>query len=119
MRIKVDEDLPADVARMLRSQGYGETATVLEQEMSGWKDQALWDSVQSEQRFLVTEDKGVGDIRTHAPGTHCGVLLLRPDLDGIRPLIRLLERTLAAYKLEDLYGTITVVNPRSIRIRRA
>ena len=119
MHIKVDEDLPADVAQILRANGYKDTATVLEQEMGGWKDQALWESVQSEQRFLITADKGFGDIRTHAPGTHYGVLLLRPDMDGIRPLIRLLERTLAAYDLQDLYGTITVVNPRGIRIRRA
>jgi len=87
--------------------------------MGGWKDQALWESVQSEQRFLITADKGFGDIRTHPPGTHSGVLLLRPDLDGIRPLIQLLERTLAAYDLPDLYSTITVVSPRGIRIRRA
>ena len=119
MHIKVDEYLPADVAQILRANGYKDTATVLEQEMGGWKDQALWESVQSEQRFLITADKGFGDIRTHAPGTHYGVLLLRPDMDGIRPLIRLLERTLAAYDLQDLYGTITVVNPRGIRIRRA
>ena len=119
MRIKVDEDLPTDVAQMLRENCYEDSATVLDQEMGGWKDQDLWASVQSEERFLVTADKGFGDIRTHAPGTHHGVLLLRPDQDGIRPLIRLLERTLAAHSLRSLCGTVTVVNPRGIRIRRS
>ena len=90
--------------------------------MGGWKDPALWQAVQSEQRFLVTADKGFGDIRLYPPGTHAGVLLLRPDEDGIRPVIELLERVLASYDLEALEalaGTVTVVTARGIRIRRA
>jgi hypothetical protein len=44
--------------------------------------------------------------------------LLRPDQDGIRPVIDLLERLLSAYDLEALSGTVTVVTPRGIRTRR-
>lgn len=57
MLIKVDEDLPVQVARMLRAEGY-DAVTVLEQRMGGEKDPALWQIVQAEQRFLVTADKG-------------------------------------------------------------
>ena len=78
MRVKVDEDLPSAAVRMLRDAGY-DTLGAVEQGMGGWKDPALWRAVQSERRFLVTADKGFGDIRFHAPGTHTGVLLLRPD----------------------------------------
>ncbi|MDI6794404.1 MAG: DUF5615 family PIN-like protein [bacterium] len=91
---------------------------MVDQEMGGWKDPALWQAVQAEQRFLVTADKGFADIRSHAPGTHAGVLLLRPDQDGIRPVIELLERVLTSYDLEALARTVTVVTPRGIRIRR-
>jgi hypothetical protein len=87
--------------------------------MGGWKDPALWQAVQSEQRFLVTADKGFADIRFYPPESHAGVLLLRPDEDGIRPIIELLERVLANYGLEALARTVTVVTPRGIRIRRA
>ncbi|NBD34474.1 MAG: hypothetical protein GVY30_00570 [Chloroflexi bacterium] len=73
LRIKVDEDLPKAAAQLLRARGYKDTMSVLDQDMGGWKDSALWEVVQSEHRFLITADKGFADIRTHAPGTHYGV----------------------------------------------
>lgn len=118
MRIKVDEDLPKAAVQMLRDKGY-EAANVMEQGMGGYKDPLLWQAVQAEGRFLVTADKGFVDIRFYVPGTHAGVLLLRPDQDGIRPMVELLERVLASYDLEALVETVTVVTPRGIRIRRA
>ena len=117
MRVKVDEDLPRAAVQMLRDRGY-EAVSVLDQRMGGWRDPALWQAIQAEQRFLVTADKGFADIRFHVPGTHAGVLLLRSDQDGIRPVIELLELVLASYSLEALARTVTVVTPRGIRIRR-
>ena len=117
MRVKVDEDLPGLAVEMLHDRGH-EAVGVAEQGMGGWKDPGLWQAVQAEGRLLVTADKGFADIRSHPPGKHAGVLLLRPDQDGIRPAIELLERFLAAHDLETVEGTIAVVTPRSIRIRR-
>ena len=118
MRIKVDEDLPKVVARLLRGRGY-EAASVIEQRMGGTKDPALWQIIQDEGRFLVTADKGFADVRLYPPGTHAGVLLLRPDQDGIRPIVELLEQVLEGYDLRDLAEAVVVVTPRGIRIRRA
>lgn len=84
-----------------------------------WKDQALWQAVRDEHRLLVTADKDFGDVRVYPPGTHAGILLLRPDQDGIRPITELLERVLTSYSLEALEATITVATPRGIRIRRS
>jgi predicted nuclease of predicted toxin-antitoxin system len=117
IRVKVDEDLPRAAVQMLRDKG-NEAVSAVEQGMGGWKDPALWQAVQAEQRFLLTADKGFADIRAYTPGTHAGVLMLRPDRDGIRPVIELLERVLENYDLEALAGAVTVVTPRGIRIRR-
>lgn len=118
MHIKVDEDLPRAAVQMLRHHGH-EAVSVFEQGMGGTKDDSLWQAVQSEQRFLVTADKGFGDIRRYPPGSHNGVLLSRPDQAGIRPVLQLLEQTLAAYDLGALVGAVAVVTPRGVRIRRA
>jgi predicted nuclease of predicted toxin-antitoxin system len=118
MHVKVDEDLPKAVADMLRSTGHTATS-VVEQNMGGVKDASLWRAVQTEHQFLVTADKGFADIRFYPPGTHSGILLLRPDQDGIRPVIELLEQVLVSYSLDDLAGAVTVATPRGIRIRRA
>ena len=117
MRIKVDEDLPRTVTELPRSQNH-DAVSVLDQTMGDTKDPDLWEAVQKENRFLITADKGFGDIRRYPPGTHAGVLLLRPDEDGIHPLVSLLERVLDNYDLNELAGMMTVASPRSIRIRR-
>jgi predicted nuclease of predicted toxin-antitoxin system len=117
MRIKVDEDLPSEVVELLQASGH-DAVSVIDQNMRGWKDDALWAAVQREMRLLITADKGFGDLRSHQPGTHAGVLLLRPDQDGIRPLIELLESVLRGYDLDALAGTVAVVTPRGIRMRR-
>ena len=119
LRIKVDEDLPTAIVQLLKGAGHEETASVLEQGMGGLKDPPLWKAVQAEGRFLVTADKGFGDIRFYPPGTHAGVLVLRPDEDGIRPVVELAQQVLDKYNLEDLAGAISVATPRGIRIRRA
>ncbi|MFN2195458.1 MAG: DUF5615 family PIN-like protein, partial [Anaerolineales bacterium] len=116
--IKVDEDLPLSVTTLLRERGY-QADSVREQDMAGWKDAVLWQKIQAEDRFLITADKGFANLRVYPPGTHAGVMLLRPDQDGIRPLIALLETVLASYDLSMLAGTITVVTRRGVRVRRS
>jgi len=116
VRIKVDEDLPVEVAVLLRSQGY-EAETVREEGLGGFKDGPLWAAVQTESRFLVTADKGFADIRSHSPGTHAGVLLLRPDEDGIRPVVELMEDVLEETDLSSLAQAIAVATPRGLRVR--
>lgn len=117
MLIKVDEDLPSMVIQRLQAQGYS-VMGVVEQGMGGWKDPDLWVQIQLEGRFLVTADKGFADIRLYPPSSHAGVLLLRPDEDGIRPLLELLDHLLANYDLTTLARTVTVVTPHAIRVRR-
>ncbi|MFZ5909146.1 MAG: DUF5615 family PIN-like protein [Chloroflexota bacterium] len=117
IKIKVDEDLPRLAASVLREHGY-DAANVIEQGMGGWKDPQLWEAVQAEKRFLITADKRFANIQIYPPGKHPGVLLLRPDQDGIRPLMTLLERVMQSYQLDELEGTITVATPRGIRVRR-
>ena len=69
--------------------------------------------------MLVTGDKGFADIRAYPPGTHPGVVLLRPDSESLLAYRDLVQLILDRYKLEDLYGTVTVATPKSIRVRRA
>ena len=118
MHIKVDEDLPQSVAQLLRQRGYS-CSTVLEQGKGGWKDPVLWLAVQDHQQFFLTADKGFGNIRDYPPGSHGGILLLRPSEDGIQPLLDLLEQVLTRVpRLESLQGLLAVASPKGLRIRR-
>jgi predicted nuclease of predicted toxin-antitoxin system len=117
MHIKVDEDIPPVAAAWLQEKGY-EASTVVDQDMGGWKDSALWRAVQVDEQFLLTADKGFGDIRVYPPGTHGGVLLLRPNEDGIRPLLDLLQMVLDQVDLTQLTATVAVATPKGLRICR-
>jgi hypothetical protein len=118
MHIKVDEDLPLAVAGLLRDKGY-ECSTVSEQALGGSKDPVLWHTVQQHGQFLLTADKGFGDLRKYPPGTHGGLLVLRPAEDGIRPLLDLIGQVLATVPdLRLLKGLLAVASPHGLRIRR-
>jgi predicted nuclease of predicted toxin-antitoxin system len=118
VRIKVDEDLPRAAGSLLREAGFGDTKSVVEQGMGGWSDSSVWQAVQDEGRFFITADKGFGDIRVYPPGEHAGVLLLRPDADGIQPVLDLLRGTLDAADLSSLKGTLSVATSKGLRSRR-
>ena len=116
MRIKVDEDLPTQVVTMLRDHGH-DASGVIEQGMGGWKDAELWRAIGAEQRFLVTADKGFADIRRYPPGSHAGILLLRPPQDGVRSLTELLSQVLATHRLDSLAGAVAVASANGVRVR--
>src|SRR5437879_4864031 len=117
MTVKLDEDLSASLGEALTSVGY-QVVTVSGQAWGGFKDPVLWPKVQAEGVFFVTADKGFGDIRAFPPGSHAGILVLRPERESLREFRRLLERVLAKHRLESLSGCVTVASFRSIRVRR-
>jgi len=117
MPVKVDEDLPRCIVELLREHGY-RAISAREQGLSGAKDSELWQIVQQEGYFFITADKGFGDIRLYPPGTHRGILLLRPDVEGITAYAELVRSVLSTVRLEDLTGLLAVATPRGLRVRR-
>ena len=117
IRLKVDEDLPSEVAGLLRNAGH-DACTVTEQRLSGTPDSTLWDHVQHEQRCLLTADKGFANAQLHPPGTHEGVILLRLPRESRAAYIHLVQSLLANLALESVKGSLVVVTPQAIRIHR-
>ncbi|MHB8384525.1 MAG: DUF5615 family PIN-like protein [Candidatus Binataceae bacterium] len=117
-RAKIDEDLPRQTADLLIAHGY-DAATVVGQGWQGVSDEVLWPRVQDERRWLITADKGFADLRRHPPGSHYGVILLRPQEESRRAYLELAAIALARLKLDELAGAVVVVTYRGVRIRRA
>jgi len=117
IRVKVDEDLPKQIADLFTERGY-DAATVAEQGWQGLPDRELWPHVQQEGRWLVTADKGFADLRAHPPGSHTGVLLFRLDEESRRGYLELAQAALQQLDLEGLAGAVIVVTRRGIRIRK-
>jgi predicted nuclease of predicted toxin-antitoxin system len=117
LKIKIDEDMPGSLAEAVMKV-VPDTLTVIDEGLSGILDPGLWAIVQKEQRLLITGDKAFANITKYPPGTHSGVLLLRPDEDGIIPIMELIQEVLKLDILENLRGCIAVATPKNIRVRR-
>jgi hypothetical protein len=117
LKIKIDEDLHKSTAEAVRRL-VPDNLTVFEEGLSGTLDPPLWKIVQKEQRFLITGDKAFANIKKYPPGTHAGVLLLRPDEDGIPQMMDLIQEVLKLGILENIGGCVAVATPRRMRVRR-
>lgn len=116
--VKFDEDLLPMVAAPIRDAGFT-VATVVEQGWGGLADADLWRLIVEEGYYFVTADKGFADLRLRPPGTHPGILLLRPDRESIVDFRAMIMMVLVEHDLNSLEGTVTVVTPRGLRIRRS
>ena len=117
VRLKIDENLPSEIADFLNALGY-DAATVVQQGWQGTADDELWRYIQIEERWLVTADKEFADLRRYPPGSHAGVLLLRAPEESLNRYLELAQTALERLNLAELAGAVVVVSPRRIRIRR-
>jgi predicted nuclease of predicted toxin-antitoxin system len=115
MRIKLDENLPARLSLLLRELGHS-VSTVDDEGLGGSPDSVIWLAAQREARFLITQDLDFSDLRTFAPGTHHGILLVRLHSPSRQALS---DRIMAAFSTEDVeawLGCFVIVSSRKIRV---
>lgn len=117
MKFKIDENLPGEVAEMLRMAGH-EASTVADQQLVGAADQDLVQACAREGRVLVTLDLDFADIGTYPPQQHPGFIVLRVYrqdrghvIDAFRQVLPLLSHDAGDHQL-------WIVEEDRIRIRR-
>lgn len=116
MRFKVDQNLPADLAELLRRAGH-EADTVYDEQMTGASDLTVSATCRREQRTLVTLDRDFSDIRQYPPAEHPGILVLRPTSQDKESVLRLMARTIPMIEAEPPTGRLWIVEEGRIRIR--
>lgn len=116
MRFKVDENLPVDVADLLRQQ-HDDAMTIFEQRMAGQPDEVVAQVCQQECRVLITLDLDFADIRRYPPENYAGIIVLRPANQGISAVLRLMRRALPLFGKEPLMGALWIVDEQRVRIR--
>ena len=117
MRIKLDENLSNTHTEFLRQAGY-DTDRVTDEGLSGAEDQRVWQQVCAEGRFFITLDLDFSDVRQFIPGTHPGILLLRPRNRSSQAILEVLEKILREYSMESFQGCLVVADEQQTRIRR-
>jgi len=117
VKLKLDENLPATLAAPLAALGH-EVDTVPGEGLTGRPDPTVWAAAQAAQRFLVTQDLDFSDIRRYAPGTHCGLLLIRLRYPSGAALRRRIEMIFEFEDVETWRRCFVVVTERKVRVRR-
>ena len=115
MNFKIDENLPIEVASVINDAGHN-ASTVIGEVLKGAHDDVVIKRCASKQRILVTLDLDFSDIRTYHPGTHSGIIILRPHRQDKKSIMQLIMGLLTALKKENPAGSLWIVEPGRIRI---
>ena len=118
MKVKLDENMPADLATMLREEGH-DVADVVEEGLGGEDDPPVLKAETDEERILITFDLDFADIRHYPPGTHGGIVVFRLHDQRWRALEGLARRALTQQNLEKLGQGLAIVDETRMRYRRA
>ena len=115
--VKLDENLGETHAQLLRRANHS-ADRVTEQGLSGAADPAVWQKAVEEERFFITLDLDFADVRRFPPGTHPGLLLIRPRNNSRDAVTEILERVIHENPLDTLKGGFVVADRNHTRIRR-
>ena len=117
MKLKLDENLPESLLSELSALGHDVDNARIEG-LSGRADMELWNAAQSAQRVLITQDLDFSDIRRFAPGTHCGLVLVRLRLPGRTALTRRIREVFATEQVATWQRSFILVTDLKVRVHR-
>ena len=117
MKIKLDENLPVRLAKLLIDLGH-DADTVYSEGLSSAVDSVVWKAAQDAGRFFVTQDHDFSDVRAFKPGTHHGLLLVRLRVPSRVALARKIEAIFHTEDVDSWRQCFVVATDHKIRIRR-
>jgi predicted nuclease of predicted toxin-antitoxin system len=117
MRIKLDENLPAELAKLLSDHGH-DVHTVPGESLAGHPDRQIFAAAMTEKRVLFTQDLDFADLRKFTPGAHPGVVLIRLRDPSRQRLTERIKHILRLESVERWTGCFVVISDRKLRIKR-
>lgn len=116
MTFKIDENLPVEIAELLKKAGYDAT-TVSEQNLIGTSDTNLASVCEKEKLTMVTLDTDFADIRAYQPDRFCGIIIMRLNRQDKPHVIEVFRRVMRLFAREPIEQHLWVVEEDRIRIR--
>ena len=116
VRFLVDENLPLSLVRFLRESGH-HVLDVAASPIRGSSDEQLWKRAAREEHILVTRDLDFPfpKIRPYPSGL---IIVRVPDTFTGEQITRIFSEAIKRMQPEDLEGSVTVITPGRIRIRK-
>lgn len=116
MKFKIDENLPVEIAELLRS-AHHDAVTVIDQRLRGADDSLIIDTCSQEGRALVTLDLDFADIRAYPPQQFLGLMVLRVHRQDKRHLIAIFRRVIPLLEQESVEHHLWIIEETRVRIR--
>ena len=116
MRFKIDENLHAGIANLLRQAGH-DAITVFDQALQGHSDIEIASVCREEKRAIVTMDLDFSDIREFPPQNFSGIIVLRLSDQSRANSQEIIKRLLPLLGTEPLIGHLWIFYEQRIRIR--
>lgn len=117
MKIKLDENMPKQLAGILASLGH-DVDTVVQEGLAGHVDPDIWERAQQEGRFLITQDLDFSCVGRFSPGKHHGLLLVRLRSPGRSALTQKVRRLFETENTSGWPKCFVVVTDMKLRVRR-
>ena len=115
----VDEDLPRSLAPLLREAGF-DAEDVRDVGLRGRRDDQILQYATSRSLAVLTGDVGFGNTTRFPLGAHTGVVVARfPNEVPISVLNDAIVRAIRGLSEEDISGSVVIVEPGRIRVRRS
>lgn len=117
MRIKLDEGLSYQLKTVLGELGH-DVDTVTDEDLRSEPDEVIARAASQNNRMLFTLDRGLGDIRQYAPGTHPGIVVFRLRTTGPGAMSAYVETFVRQHNLDDWSGCVVIAYPGRVRVMR-
>ena len=116
MRIKLDENLPAELVDDIAARGH-DVDSVETEGLAGRPDRVVAAAARRAQRVFFTLDKGIADVRRFPPRRYGGIVLFRFRQRG-RASVRRAVLGVLPHLPSRLAGRLVVITESAVRVRR-
>jgi predicted nuclease of predicted toxin-antitoxin system len=117
LKFKIDQNLPAEYAALLREGGF-DADSVDDEGLGSADDGVISERVRTERRVLVSLDLGFADIRAYPPQEYSGIVVLRSKAQDKIGLISMLRRLMPMLRERSPEGQLWIVESDRIRFRQ-
>ncbi len=117
MKFKIDENLPSEVASLLKAAGH-DAETVFDEGLVGAADSEILEVCTSEKRALITLDLDFSNVRSYPPNEYCGLLVLRLRRQDKPYVSNVLSQIVEMFEREQIVGRLWIIEEDRIRIRK-
>ena len=118
MKLKVDENLPIEVAEVLRQAGH-DALTVHDQRLTGHADDEVAAICRAETRVLVTLDTDFTNIQRYPPADYRGLIVLRLGRQDKPYVLAMMTTVVKLLQSEPIDRQLWIVEDGRVRIRGA